>query len=160
MMGWKAWSKLATALTILIVIGPLVFSDGASDVHNGLRQNEAAAIGSLRRVGALERRYAAAHPDKGFACELELLRPAATVPNPYDPIEGLLNGRWSGYRFAFAGCTVDTREIVTHYQVMAVPVEPGKTGIRALCTDESGKVFYDSNVDSSRCLASKREIPD
>jgi hypothetical protein len=93
----------------------LIFTPGSLE-HNGFRQNESAAAGGLRRINILERGYASAHPDKGFACELPLLRPTESVPDPYNSIETLLGGEWSGYRFALAGCTGGAGKIVTRYQ--------------------------------------------
>jgi hypothetical protein len=67
-MGWKTWSKLALALIILAVVAFLIFTPGSLE-HNGFRRNESAAAGGLRRINILERGYASAHPDKGFACD-------------------------------------------------------------------------------------------
>ncbi len=54
----------AFLLSFLLVI---VFSPHFHDSHAGLRQNESAAVGSLRKIYDLQSKYAAAHPNEGFA---------------------------------------------------------------------------------------------
>ena len=149
------WLILAITLIFLIVVAVLLFVPNHSHPP---RQNEFAAIGGLRRVNTLETQYAVGHTDRGFACELPLLRPTEKVNDLYDPTSALLTGEWSGYRFGVAGCAADASGIVTHYQVVAVPVNPGRTGIRAFCTDQSGEVFYDPDGSGSKCLALRRPI--
>ena len=149
------WLILAITLIFLIVVAVLLFAPNKSHPP---RQNEFAAIGGLRRVNTLETQYAVAHTNRGFACELQLLQSREKVNDPYDPVVGLLAGEWSGYRFRIAGCAPEPNGIVNHYQVVAAPVEPGITGIRAFCTDQSGEVFYDPNGSASKCLALRRPI--
>jgi hypothetical protein len=153
--GWSFW--LTVSLILLIVVTPLIFTPGYTDSHNGPRQNESAAVGSLRTVNTLESQYRAAHPNKGFACELSQLRPTEKV-DASDPLMSLLTGTWSGYKFAIIGCGPEGGGTVTRYQASAIPIERSKTGRRAFCTDQSGKMFYDPDGLGSKCLASRRPI--
>ena len=139
----------------------LVFlSPSFHDKYFGVAKYEAAAVGSLSKINSLEKQYAASHPDKGFACELVVLRPQESGTDTSGQVTGLLNGQRGGYKFAFAACRPEANGIVTQYQIFAVPIRPGITGIRtAFCTDQTGKLFYDPNGSASECLALRREIP-
>jgi hypothetical protein len=120
------------------------------DSHAGVRQNESAAVGSLRKIHDLQRKYAAAHPDEDFACQLQRLRPAEATA--YDPTTALLAGEWSGYKSVLAGCTSMEKGIVIRYRITAVPIARGLTGVRAFCADESGTLFYEENGSATECL--------
>ena len=119
--------------------------------------NEAASVSMLRTLNSLQNNYAAAHPTIGFACELARLKPAEPVKDPYFE-EFLVTGERSGYNFAITDCHADQNGVVTHYQITAVPRKPGKSGIRAFCTDESGLFWYDSAGSAANCLASGRQL--
>jgi hypothetical protein len=103
-------------------------------------------VSKLRAVTMLEKKFAAAHLDKGFACELSLLVPEEGEQNPvdYDPLRFLTTGTSAGYKFALANCRTDAKGVVVHYEATAVPVERGKTGFHAFCTDDSGLLWYDA----------------
>lgn len=139
-------------LSLLFVIA---FSPHFYDSHAGLRQNESAAVGSLASINLLQSEYAAAHPNGGFACQLLRLRRAQDKADVYDPTTALLSGEVSGYRFVLAACTPAANGIVSRYQITAVPITRGLTGMRALCTDESGKLFFEENGSATDCLSSR-----
>ena len=127
--------------------------------HSRQHAHEAVAVSKLLTVIELQSKYAAAHADKGFACELPLLKPAEQRDDAdYDPFGFLATGTWAGYRFALDGCQVDKRGTVAHYQASAVPIERGTTGFRAFCTDETGIVRYDNSGLKANCLASGRAL--
>jgi hypothetical protein len=155
--GRKLWVKLLIVFIALFAI-LMVLSPSFHDKYFGVAKNESAAVGSLRKLNTLESQYAAAHPNKGFACELPLLR-LSEKTDGYDPIAALLAGGWSGYRFAIVGCAPDANGIVTHYGVTAVPTSPGRTGIRAFCTDQSGQLFYDNEASASQCMTARQGLP-
>jgi hypothetical protein len=142
-------------LSLLLVIA---FSPHFYDPHAGRRQNESAAVGSLAKINALQSEYAAAHPNKGFACQLKLLRPAERSTTVYDPTTALLSEERSGYKFVLVGCTPAANGIVNDYQIAAVPTARGLTGVRAFCTDESGKLFYEENGSAVDCLSSRLPV--
>ena len=127
--------------------------------HSRQHAHEAVAVGKLHTVIELQSKYAAAHADKGFACELPLLKPVEQRADAdYDPVGFLATGTWSGYRFALDGCQVDKGGVVAHYQASAVPIERGTTSFRAFCTDETGIVRYDNSGLKANCLASGRAL--
>lgn len=156
-MRKKVWAALLVSL--LLLFGLLVLlSPPFHDKYFGMAKYEASAVGSLDKINSLENRYAASHPDKGFACELALLRPQEHKVDASNHTSGPLGGQWTGYKFAFAECTAEANGIITHYQIAAVPIRRFSTGVRAFCTDQTGKLFYDSDGSGTQCLASRREI--
>jgi len=77
----------------------------------------------------------------------------------YDPLGFLTTGTRAGYRFTLDGCQVDNNGTVAHYQVSAVPVEPGiSRGVRSFCTDETGVVRCDNSGIATNCLTSGRVL--
>ena len=156
--GWKFWAILS--ISLLFLIGVLtIFSPSFHDRHSGMAQNESAAVGSLRKLSSLESQYAAAHADKGFACELVLLQPTEEMKQPSGPYATLLTGVWSGYKFSVVGCAPGASGVVTHYTLTAVPVSGYRTGVRAFCTDESGSIFYDVTGSAHECWAARQPLP-
>ena len=116
-------------------------------------------MSKLRAVTILQKKFATAHADKGFACELPLLRPADSEQNPtdYDPLRFLATGISVGYNLLLANCHTDDKGVV-HYEVSAVPIERGTTGFYAFCTDDSGSPWYDAKGSATNCLASRRVL--
>jgi hypothetical protein len=127
--------------------------------HSRKHANEAAAVGKLLAVAKLQSKYAAAHPGKGFACELPSLRPTERQENlQYDPSSFLTTGMQLGYRFTLDGCNADRSGMVTRYKAAAVPVEQGTTGFRAFCIDETALMRYDDSGIGAKCLTSGRVL--
>jgi hypothetical protein len=155
--------KLRWILVPLIVLGVIFFVSMFVPVLDGpnARQhaNEAVSATTLLSIVKLQSSYAAAHPMIGFACELPRLKSQEPVKNGYlNEDKFLMTGERAGYRFAIAGCRADVNGVVTHYQLTAVPREPGKSGIRAFCTDESAQLWYDSAGSSVNCLTSRHQL--
>jgi type IV pilus assembly protein PilA len=157
--GWKFWAILSVALILSLVCLLLFFLVVLHDSYSEVARNESAAVGSLHRINTLERPYNAGHANTGFGCERALLRPTAQMRNADGPDETFLTGEERDYKFKLVGCSAEISGIVTHSQVVATPVRPGATGIRAFCTDESGEVFYDPDASAAKCLASRNVIP-
>jgi len=120
--------------------------------------NEAVAVGSLHRITTLQNEYAASHFAKGFACQLPLLKAGVHNNEDYDSDAFLLTGEHVGYRIAFVGCGPEPNGVVMRYRIAAVPLVPGKSGVRAFCTDETGSLWYDASGSAENCLASRRTI--
>jgi hypothetical protein len=140
---------IVALLTIPILDGP----------HSRQYANEASAVSKLREVMTAERKFAAAHESKGFTCELPLLkRPASEKPDGYDPLWFAATGRSSGYEFALGNCRGDKKGVVVHYEGTAAPIEHGRTGFRAFCTDDSGLLWYDPDGSATKCLAERRPL--
>ena len=63
-----------------------------------------------------------------------------------------------GYKFVLAGCTPTEKGIVARYQITAVPIARGLTGVRAFCADESGTLFHEENGSATQCLSSRLPV--
>ena len=130
--------------------------------HSRQHANEAVAVSRLRALIAIEKKFSTVHVDKGFACELPPLMAAAREETPvdYGPPLFLVTGTYAGYKFVLGNCRTNEKGVVVHYEATAVPVERGKTGFRAFCTDDSGLLWYDPEGSATDCLKSRREIPE
>lgn len=116
--------------------------------------NEAVSVAKLRTINRLQERYSKDHPKEGFTCELSQLKSADQARDPhYDPEQFLVTGTQSGYRFMVVTCRPAPTGVIAHYQVAALPIEPGRSGFRIFCTDESGLLWYDQNGSIEDCLA-------
>ena len=156
-IGRKFWFPIGCVALLFGFF--LVLTPSFHDKYFGVAKYEATAVSSLRKIHELENAYAAAHPDKGFACQLNQLRPAENTSSVYGNPMNLVAGEWIGYKFEIVGCTPEKNGVSAHYQVTAVPLRPWATGVRAFCTDQSGSVYYDHNGSASECLAIKQLLP-
>lgn len=96
------WFSVALPLATLPIL--MAILPGFHDYYFGVANNESSAVGALQNINSLEKRYAASHPDQGFACELSQLGPP--VIDPCEPNTSFLSGHWSGYTFAITDCAV------------------------------------------------------
>jgi len=119
---------------------------------------EAVAVGGLVRITALQRDYAALHVAQGFACQLPALKPISAAAENDQSYASLLSGDHAGYRFSFVMCKAESSGAVTQYLLTATPIEPGRSGVRAFCTDQSGTLWYDPNGSADNCLAFRRKL--
>jgi len=110
------------------------------------RAREAVAVGKLRQVRELQEAFAASNPRKGYACQLQLLKPAPVPNQDYDPYEFLIQDSHAGYRISVLNCAPDADGVVRTYQAVAVPVNPGVSGNRAFCLDEQGVIWLTQRV--------------
>jgi hypothetical protein len=107
-----------------------------------LSANEYSAIGSLRTINTSQVTYASAYGN-GFATELRHLSGPPNENESNAEQAMLLDSTFydyplvkSGYRFEYVQLSIN------EYQVVARPVEYGKTGKRSFFTDESGVIRY------------------
>jgi hypothetical protein len=115
--------------------------------HGRLYGHEAVALAKLRSVVVLQNGYAKTHAAEGFTCELHLLKPLeARGDAEYDPLRFFTTGTDSGYKYTLANCRADAKGVFVQYQLTAVPIEQGRTGLHAFCTDESGVLWYARRV--------------
>jgi hypothetical protein len=146
------WSSVGLASAVLIVLAVAIvpsFHDTA------WRKNEASAVAGLQKINEMEVRYAKAHPKEGFACELSELRGMFTSK---DDSTAMLVGEWSGYKFAFVGCTLKGDGVATRYQIVAEPVKVGVSGRRAFCAESGGEIFYDEDGSGEACLLGRKVL--
>ena len=130
---------------------PLLLIVAAIAIPNLLRArmaaNESSAIGSVRILNAAEVTYAAAHPEQGYTCSLSDLADAASIKGP------LATGQNNGYSFELSGCAPGTEGGANaKYQVVAYPLRPNQTGVRAFCSDESAAIKFDSGGSARGCM--------
>jgi hypothetical protein len=151
------WIALSAFIFLLFFVFTVV--PWWRDEYFGAASNESAAVVSLHKVNALETSYSAAHLDKGFACEFQLLQAAERTSDPHQSTDAL-SGESSGYTFALIGCAPELNGIVTHYQVTAVPTKPGVSGVRVFCTDQTGQLFYDNDSSVLQCFAARQLVPE
>jgi hypothetical protein len=152
-------------LYVLVAVGGLLIMAFLSmpvldGPHSRQYANESSAVSRLRDVTTLQKKFAATHADKGFACVLPLLRPADGEQNSanYDPFGFLTTGASGGYKFMLTSCRTDDEGVVVHYEATAVPIERGRTGFYAFCTDDSGLIWYNVEASPTNCLASRHVL--
>lgn len=147
----------ASGSLLLIALLCIPVLDGP---HSRQYANEASAASRLRTITRLEKKFAEAHPEKGFTCELGLLRPAQNEQNPvdYDAMRFLTIGSGAGYKFALGNCRTNAEGVTVHYEATAVPVERGRTGFHAFCADDSASLRYDAEGSVTKCLASRQVL--
>jgi hypothetical protein len=111
--------------------------------------NETAARNRVSNIAGAETNYAAAHPDRGYACTLATLFPQTPVEEgaPSYPAEAA-NAESDGYRFALTGC-VGTP--ASKFRVSAVPTDPDASQ-KTFCADESGTLKFVTGGKSSSCF--------
>jgi hypothetical protein len=130
-------------------------------------RNEFIAVGRMQTTQSLQQQYAAAHPEKGFACDLRSLLPFEKYTQEEWRGRGFfyLQGIYSGFSFKIVNCRAEPNGIVMHYQFIAEPALPGESGTHVFCTDESGVIWFDGkyhrflrdeNGSASRCLTNRK----
>jgi hypothetical protein len=151
------YALLAAAGCLFLIALLIPVLDGP---HSRQYANEAAVVSKLRALTTLETTYAAAHLDKGFACELPQLRQPEHDQNSsdYEPLRFLATETTAGYKVVLGNCRTDVKGVVVHYEAAAIPVQRGRTGVRAFCTDDSGLLWYDAEGSATNCQASHRPI--
>lgn len=146
------------AATVAVIVGAgalLVSVPGFSLTHGHPHRAESAVLADLRTVLSAQAAYQ--EKNEGFAdADLECLaRPSECLPEyPADApafLDGSLAapGERKGYRWSFhPGPPPDeillrgSDTSVTSYAYVAVPVDPGYTGVRAFCGDSNGAVCF------------------
>jgi hypothetical protein len=113
--------------------------------------DEVTAVNGLRGLTSLETRYATAHPSKGFTCDFALLKTEVSSNRDSTHDGFLFSDPFEGYKFSLTGCEADQEGVVVRYKATAVPVLPGKTGVRAFCTDQTGELRFGVNESPETC---------
>jgi type IV pilus assembly protein PilA len=138
---------IGAAIFVLILAAILI----PGRIVSQLARDEVSAMGSLHALRGLELRYSQAHPSKGFTCDFALLKTEARS-NTEQGREGfLVSDSFEGYKFSLSGCEVDSQGVAVRYKATAVPLVPGKTGVRAFCTDQTGELRYGVNGFAASC---------
>ncbi len=147
----KSRWKLLLAVCVVIVAGVLFAAH--EDHKPGLTLAEAdelAAIQSLHSIYQSQSQYQTNFPGYGFACSMSALGgdPNSGPPTPQaaQVLPGdLPTGQEAGYIFTIAHCrkAPGNPNLVTSYEVFAVPQTAGKTGRRGFCMDQTGQIQFD-----------------
>jgi hypothetical protein len=149
----KSWLTLAVVLGGL-VIATIVGVRNLRVVDTRLARDEASAAGTIRSLTNAQKSRAAALPLKGFACDLQELHAEdhtlEFVTRP-EYIQG-------GYSFSIRNCSAGPNGPAKHYDAVASPVDPGRSGIRAFCSDETSVIYYDSSGSADGCLSHKHSL--
>jgi type IV pilus assembly protein PilA len=113
--------------------------------------NETSAVNSLKAIGTAEKQYDSAYSANGFSCSLASLggdpssgAPSASAAQMLDP--KLSTGFKDGYIFTVSQCKktpINNQDLVTGYQITAVPATVGNTGDRGYCMDENDLIKFD-----------------
>ena len=117
--------------------------------------NQRRAVLSIEDVSLAESKYAAQHPAAGYACSLSDLGEQGSGIGLVDRV--LASGTKAGYHFEIQ-CPQRESQKVARYAIIATPVNPGTTGKYALCSDQSGLIWYSENGSVSDCLAMHKPI--
>jgi len=88
-----------------------------------MRANEAVAVGKLREINTLQAKYAAEHPDIGFACSLPALKSVEPPNQADDPSDFFITETHAGYKFALYKCHGNPKDSIVDYQLTAVPAK-------------------------------------
>ena len=121
--------------------------------------NQRRAVESIRQLNVAEHDYAAQHPDAGFACNLsDLGEQGSESRSSVGHVDRVLaSGTKASYHFEIL-CPQDDSQKATRYTITAVPVEAGMTGKYALCSSQSGEIWYSENGTASDCLAMRKPV--
>ena len=153
----------AVSLVLLPFVGIIAAIAIPSLLRARVSANEAGAIGDTRTVISGQMTYAS--ENGGHFDSLECLAaPASCLPGYQGPVmidASLLAPDKSGYRRSLhlgspASEGHRSPSSVTSFAYVAVPIEPGRTGIRGFCGDETGRICVTSDgrvpvVTDGRC---------
>jgi type IV pilus assembly protein PilA len=140
--------ELLIVMSVMLILMTLAVPQMLKLTKQG---HETSAIQSVRTIGQAQLQYNSAYPANGFACALPLLggdpksgAPTAQAAQMITP--DLASGQKAGYTFAITNCTkvtVNNQDMITGYEITAVPNSIGRTGDRGFCSDENNQIRYD-----------------
>lgn len=129
---------------------PVILIVAAIAIPNLLRArmaaNESSAVAAVRTLNVAEEVYSQTHPATGYTCALSDL----------DQVDSTLrSGRKSGYVFGLRDCAAGAEGTSNvKYRIVAYPVTPNQTGVRAFCSDESAVIRFDPSGSAQGCMES------
>jgi Zn-dependent protease with chaperone function/type II secretory pathway pseudopilin PulG len=161
----------ASLLVVVAMIGIIAAIAIPSLLRARVSANEAGTLTSVRTLVAAQTRYAAAN--QGFYDSREecLLAPASCIPGYAGAAfleEGVTQTPRQGYRLTLhAGRTFAPGEAPANtspsstsgFVVLALPLKPGTTGVRAFCGDSSGRVCAATGPAADALAESLEEEP-
>jgi type II secretory pathway pseudopilin PulG len=140
---------VTSALSLLVIVPIGIISAIAipSLLRARVSANESGTIGDIRTVISAQAAYQSS--SGGYYGTMECLNaPSGCIPNYtgptfLDPQLASLQPK-AGYKRAFHPGTREASGLMS-FAYTAVPVEPGKTGIRGFCGDSTGIICYTSD---------------
>ncbi len=115
--------------------------------------NESSAVASLRAIETAEVSYSTNHPDRGYTCYLGDLSREQLINTE------LAAGKKTGYQFDLLNCVPGNPGGANiKFQVVAQPITPNQTGVRAFCSDESAIIKVDASGSMRGCLQDGRML--
>jgi prepilin-type N-terminal cleavage/methylation domain-containing protein len=138
------------SLIELLIVVAIILIIAAIAIPNLMRSrmaaNEASAVGSIRTINTAEVTYATTYPNLGFTGLAQLGGAAGCVAGPgsaclIDEVLSVAPFQKSGYLFAALPIAGAGGPLV-QYVSSATPVNPGTTGQRYFCSDESGVIRF------------------
>jgi hypothetical protein len=134
------------SLKALVALGSLALIYSGWNIATGLRNLGYldSVIGTMRELIGSEKRYAEAHPDVGYTCELSALSQDGLLTSPFE------NGVKNRYKFEITGCSdKDGKLPNTQFRLTARPL---MRDWEAWCSDQSGVLWYEANGSVEKCL--------
>lgn len=136
---------------VWVAVIPVILIIAAIAIPNLLRArmaaNESSAAAAVRTIATAEVTYSTNHPDRGFTCYLGDLRREQLINAE------VAQGKKAGYQFDLLNCVPATPGGANiKFQVIAQPITPNQTGVRAFCSDESAVIKVDANGSMRGCL--------
>lgn len=150
-----AFAKRIVLVGFVVFLIAVVFLGIFSPSAPRIFLNQRRAILIIEDVSLAERKYAARHPETGYACNLSDLGEQGSEVGLVDRV--LASGTKAGYHFEIQ-CPQRESQKVARYAIIATPVNPGTTGKYALCTDQSGQTWYSENGSAADCLETRKPI--
>jgi type IV pilus assembly protein PilA len=140
--------ELLIVMSVMLILMTLAVPQMLKLTKQG---HETSAIQSVRTIVQAQLQYNSMYPANGFACSLAQLGgdPKSGAPSAQSAqliAPDLSGGNKSGYAFSITNCnkvTVNNQDMITSYEVTAVPNSIGKTGDRGFCSDENNRIVYD-----------------
>ncbi|MDP9266934.1 MAG: pili assembly chaperone [Acidobacteriota bacterium] len=133
--------ELLIVVAILLIIAAIAIPSLLTSRRSA---NESSAVGSARSINTAQVSYSYGHPKVGFSCDLTTLGAAGLVD------KALAEGKKGGYVFAVVDCP-KRKGVVVGYTWVASPVDPGQTGSKFYCGDQTGVVRF-SIKDVQDCI--------
>jgi hypothetical protein len=153
---WRFLIRIVLVLFIALFITALWV--GTSFETPRIPLNHRRAVASIRSVNLAQQHHAGQHPAAGFACNLSELSDRESVAPGAGFIDRVLaSGTKAAYHFEIR-CVRSGNEKTMTYTITAVPTIPGNTGVYALCSDQSGGIWYSKDGSTSDCLAQHKPI--
>ena len=140
--------ELLIVMSVILIIMTLAVPQM---MHVVKQANETSARASVKAITEAELQYSSSYPANGFTCTLSSLggdpksgAPTAQASQMIDP--SLASGQKAGYTFAITNCTkvtVNNQDMLTSFEVTAVPQSVGRTGDSGYCGDENNTIHKD-----------------